>query len=361
MTGKIENSLKDAPESVSFEGKAVGKGSPTYFIAEIGNNHNGDFFLAKRSIQEAAKAGADAVKLQKRFIGETFAKELKDKPLDKQEIKGNTYGEYREGLELSLEEFKELKEVAKENNVAFFATPFDIKSVDFLEEVDIPFYKIASFDVTNLPLLDYVAKLNKPIILSVGMATKDEVDQALETIFKYHKNVVLLHCVSIYPTPDEDINVNTMNFLKETYAPLPVGYSGHEQDILATLVAVANGATMVERHFTLSSNLPGPDQATVSIEPDVFKEMVDSAARIHKMYGQKSKEILEPEQKARDKHSKSIVSKVAISKGTEITKEMLTFKSPGYGLKPREIDSVVGKKAANDIGEDEVIKKEDLE
>jgi sialic acid synthase SpsE len=356
----LQEQLRKASGTLYLGATKVGEGCPPYFIAEIGNNHNGDFFLAKRSIEEAAKAGAHAVKFQKRSIADTFAKELRDKPQTKEEIRGKTYGEYRAGLELSLEDFKRLKEVADFNKIAFFATPFDIPSVDFLEEVGVPFYKVASFDVTNLPLLEYLAKKQKPIILSTGMATIEEVDQAVATVLAHHSQLVILHCVSVYPSPDEYINLNAMKVLRRRYSPLPIGYSGHEQDILPTIVAVAQGAAVIERHFTLSKNLPGPDHASVSIEPRIFSDMVMGSHRVRAMFGKNEKEILEQEKATREKHSKSLVSATFIPKGTIIKAEMLTVKSPGYGFKPRDMHMLVGRKAAIDIAADTVVRKEEI-
>ncbi|KKW35725.1 MAG: N-acetylneuraminate synthase [Candidatus Adlerbacteria bacterium GW2011_GWA1_54_10] len=360
-TSELREKLRHAPEWVYLGPNKVGRGHPTYFIAEIGNNHNGDFYLAKRSIEEAAKAGAHAVKFQKRSVHDTFAKELRDKPQTKDEIKGKTYGEYREGLEFSFDDFIRLKEIADFNGVAFFATPFDLPSVDFLEKAGMPFYKIASFDVTNIPLLERVARTNKPIILSTGMATLEEVDEAVTTVLAHHANLIVLHCVSVYPSPDEHINLGAMRLLKRLYAPLPIGYSGHEQDILPTLMAIAHGATIVERHFTLSKLLPGPDHASVSIDPGSFKEMMDAAARIHVLYGKGEKELLEQERITRNKHAKSIVASIPIANGTVITETMLTCKSPGYGLRPRELSVVVGKRASHDIMADTVLRHEDIE
>jgi sialic acid synthase len=356
----MREKLRGASGRIYLGPNKVGQGQSTYFIAEIGNNHNGDFFLAKRTIEEAAKAGAHAVKFQKRSIKDVFAKELRDKPQTKGDIKGTTYGEYREGLELSFEDFVKLKEIAAFHNVAFFATPFDIPSVDFLEKVGTPFYKIASFDVTNLPLLEYVASKNKPVILSTGMATIEEVDEAVATVVRHHTNLIVLHCVSVYPSPDENINLNAMNVLRRRYYPLPIGYSGHEQDILPSLAAIVSGATVVERHFTLSKALPGPDHASVSIEGPTFAEMVKGAQRIKALFGKNSKELLEQEKGTRDKHSKSIVALKPIPKDTIIKREMLTVKSPGYGLKPRDMEAVIGNKAAVDIAADAVIRREDV-
>jgi len=345
---------------VKIRDKLVGKGQPTFFIAEIGNNHNGDFFLAKRSIEEAVKAGADAVKFQKRFLDEVFTKEMQDTPQTKDQIYGKTYGEYRSELELGEEDFMNLKKIAQELGVIFFATPFDKKSVDFLENIGVDVYKIASFDNTNIPLLEYVASKGKPIILSVGMSTLDETDLAIDTILKQTDQLILMHCVSIYPTPDEHLNLSTISYLKERYAPLPVGYSGHERDILPSIASVVLGGDVIERHFTLDKKLPGPDHGTVSLEPEDFKNMIEGIRRIEKALGIPQKVLYEGEKKARDKHTKSIISKGKIPAGTEITPELIGYKSPGHGFKPYEVEKVVGMKAKIDIPEDTVITAEYL-
>lgn len=348
------------PNRVKVGNKYVGEGEPVFFIAEIGNNHNGDYYLAKRSIEEAAKSGADAVKLQKRFINETFAKELIEKPQTKDQIFGKTYGEYRQALELNQEEFTKLKDLSDRLGVIFFATPFDKKSADFLEEIGVPVYKIASFDVTNLPLLEHVAKKGKPMFLSTGMCTIEELDDAVETILKHNDQLIIKHCVSVYPTPDEKSNLRTIPFLRERYAPLPIGFSGHERDTLPTLAAITLGAKSVERHFTLDCSLPGPDHATVSIEPELFNSMVQDTRRIEKCMGEPLKKITEEELKTREKHGKSIVSAKPIPAGTVITADMLTCKSPGYGLKPAMLDSLIGKKTKIDIPHDSVITKDHI-
>lgn len=351
----MKDCFKGLPNRVKVGNKYVGEGEPTFFIAEIGNNHNGDYFLAKRTIEQAAKAGADAVKFQKRFVSEVFTKELLDKLQTKDQIYGKTYGEYRRNLELDEESFVNLKKYAESLGLIFFVTPFDKKSVDFLENIGVTAYKIASFDVTNLPLLEYIAKKSKPIFFSLGMSTLEEADEAIETILKHNNQLIIKHCVSVYPSLDEKINLRSVPFLKERYSPLPVGYSGHESDILPTLAAVALGANCVERHLTLDRNLPGPDHGTVSIEPEQFRKMVDSARRIEKMTGELTKKLWDEEIKSREKHSKSLVTRVMIPAGTAITLEMLTCKSPGYGLKPYLLNKVIGKMAKVDIPEDTVI------
>lgn len=353
--------FSNLPSRVKVGNKYVGDGEPTFFIAEIGNNHNGDYFLAKRTIEEAVKAGADAVKLQKRSISDTFARELREREQIKDQVYGKTYEEYRRAFELTKDEFLKLKDFSKEIGTIFFATPFDLPSVDFLEDIGVDVYKIASFDVRSLPLLEYVAKTGKPMFLSAGMSTLEEIDEAVETILKYNSNLMVMHCVSVYPTPDDKFNLRSIPFMKERYHPLPIGYSGHENDILPTLSAVTLGATCVERHLTLDRRMPGPDHATVSIEPQEFKAMVDGARRIEKALGTYGKGFVEDERRTREKHSKSIVSRTAIPAGTVVTADMVTFKSPGYGLKPNMLPHIVGKTAKVDIGEDIVIKEEDIQ
>lgn len=340
--------------------KYVGEGEPVFFIAEIGNNHNGDYYLAKRTIEEAVRAGADAVKLQKRFINDVFTRELREKSQTKDQIFGKTYGEYRQALELNLEEFIKLKQFSEELGVVFFATPFDQRSVDFLEEVGVNVYKIASFDVTNLPLLEYVAKKGKPIFLSTGVSTLEELDEAVATIIPLNNQLIIKHCISVYPTPDDKCNLRTIPFLKERYQPLPIGYSGHERDYLPTLAAIALGAKSVERHITLDKSLPGPDHGTVSIEPEEFRAMVTSARRLEETLGSLEKKLLEEEVRVREKHSKSLVSRVSIPAGTLVSRDMIMCKSPGYGLKPGMLSKIIGKTAKINIPEDTVIKPEDI-
>jgi len=348
------------PNRVKIGNKYVGEGEPVFFIAEIGNNHNGDYYLAKRTIERAAGAGADAVKLQKRFINDVFTRELREKPQTKDQIFGKTYGEYRQALELNLEDFVKLKKISEDLGVIFFATPFDKRSVDFLEEVGIGVYKIASFDVTNLPLLEYVAKKGKPMFISSGVSTLEELDEAVAAILPYNNQLIIKHCVSVYPTPDDKCNLRTIPFLKERYNPLPIGYSGHERDYLPTLAAIALGAKSVERHLTLDKSLPGPDHGTVSIEPEEFRAMIEEARRLELAFGTPEKKLLEEEVRVREKHSKSLVARIAIPRGVVIGANMLICKSPGYGLKPNMFNQVIGKIAKTDIPEDTVIKSEDI-
>lgn len=341
--------------SITIFNKKIGTGNPVFVIAEIGNNHNGEFELAKKSIEAAALAGADAVKFQRRTVEDVFAKELLSKEQTHSRMFGKTYGEYRRKLELKDEDLPKLKELAHSLGMAFFVTPFDLKSARVLADVGMDAWKIASFDVTHAPLLEFVAKQEEPVFLSTGMATMDEIDEAVSAITKFSKNLVINHCVSIYPTPNEDLNLGAIQTLQARYAPLPIGYSGHEIGYYPTIAAVSLGAVAVERHFTLDKTLPGPDHSTVSLEPHEFAHMVKQIHIVSKAVRDGGIYLHEKEVTHRNKHGKSIVSKVSIPAGTPITVEMLVFKSPGYGIKPTRMHTVIGKTAKVDIPEDTVI------
>ena len=207
----------------------VGEGELCFVVAEIGLNHNGDIGLAKKLIDAAVRCGADAVKFQKRSIDKILTKEALDAPYDTWYAYGKTYGEHRKALELSNEEFVSLQEYANERNIIFFASPWDEESADFLEDIKVPVFKIASADVINLPLIEHIAKKRKPMIVSTGMSNLDEVKDAITIISKYTDELILLHCVSTYPSNYEEINLLNIKTLREIFN-CPVGYSGHERD-----------------------------------------------------------------------------------------------------------------------------------
>jgi N,N'-diacetyllegionaminate synthase len=208
--------------------------------------------------------------------------------------------------------------------------------------------------------LEHVAKKNKPIILSTGLSTWEEVDEAISIITKYNDQLMVLHCVSEYPTPDDKMNLEIMKEMMSRYHPHPIGYSGHEKDILPTLTAVSLGAKVVERHFTLDRNLPGPDHSTVSITIEDFKEMVDKTRRIEQFFGSSNNRLTEAEMKTRKKHTKSLVTMCNITAGTIISEDMLGCKSPGYGLKPNMISTIIGKTFKENLLKDTVIIQEHI-
>lgn len=274
--------LNQLPEKVKIGKEYVGPGCPTFMIAEIGNNHNGDIEIAKQLIVKAKEAGCQAVKFQRRTLDQVFTKEALDAPYNTPTSLGATYGEHRAKLEIDRDGFLELRMLAKKLDLVFFCTPFDHASVKFLEDIGVDAYKIASFDVTNLPLIEDVAKRNKPIILSTGMSTMEEVDEAVSTILKHNNRLVILHCVSIYPTPDDKLDLAVIQAMKKRYRPLPIGYSGHEPDFLPTLVSVSMGAHVIERHFTLAKDMKGPDHK-LSLTPEEMTECMKSISRIEVM------------------------------------------------------------------------------
>lgn len=347
-------------KEVKIGSKLVGDTHPCYIVAEIGNNHNGEFEIAKKLIETAEECGANAVKFQKRDISALMTKELKNQPYIKYDSFGNTYGEHRAKLELSEDEWCRLSNFAKKLGIDFYATPFDFRSADFLDKLGVPCFKIGSFDVTNLPLIDYICKKGKPVILSTGMCTWEELDEAVEVIRKNGNDFILLHCVSAYPHDNELSNLRLIWKLKERYQ-VPVGYSGHEKSgFVVSLGARMMGACMIERHFTLDRTMRGPDHAA-SLEPKGLAELVKNVRKLEEAMGDGVKRILDIELPQRMKMAKSIVSTRYIRAGEVIERSDLTVKCPGTGLKPKHIDALVGKVAKKDIPEDTVIPIEALD
>jgi sialic acid synthase SpsE len=346
-------------KEVKIGSKYVGDDHPCYIAAEIGNNHNGELEIAKNLIEAAIECGADAVKFQKRDINSLMTKELKNQPYLKYDSFGSTYGEHREKLELSEEDWYRLFNFAKKLGIDFYAAPFDFKSADFLDELGIPCFKITSFDVTNLPFIDYVCKKGKPVILSAGMCNFEELDEAMETIKKNGNDVVLLHCISAYPFDNPLANLRMIPKLKERYN-VPVGYSGHEKSGFAvSFGARLIGACMIERHFTLDRTMRGPDHAA-SLEPKGLAELIKNVRKLEEALGDGEKRILDIEMPIREKMAKSIVSTRYIRAGEVIRREDLSVKCPGTGLKPKYVDALVGKIAKQDIPEDTIVPVEAL-
>jgi len=330
-----------------------------FIIAEAGVNHNGDINIAKKLVDKAKEAGVDAIKFQ------TFrAENLVTKEAPKAEYQKETTGdgsqfEMLKKLELSLEDHIILKKYCEEKGIMFISTPFDFESVDLLEKTDVSLYKVSSGDLTNLPLLSYIANKNKPIILSTGMANLGEVEEAVETISKAgNDRTILLHCTSNYPTAYEEVNLRAMLTMKEAFK-LPVGYSDHTIGIEIPIAAVALGAKVIEKHFTLDRNMKGPDHRA-SIEPDELKIMVRSIRNIELAMGDGIKRCNKSEENTKSVARKSIVANRNINKDEIITINDVSFKRPEQGLKPKYIDLIIGKKARRNIYRDEFITFEDI-
>lgn len=339
--------------------KWVGEGEPCFIVAEIGLNHNGDVQLGKKLIDQAKSCEVDAVKFQKRSIDKILTKEALDAPYDVWYAYGKTYGEHRRALELSEQDFRDLKHYANSRGIIFFASAWDEESADFLATLDIPLYKVASADVINLPLIEHIAKKGKPVFLSTGMSDSTEITEAVEVIAKYNDELVLLHCVSTYPSQFEEINLKVMKTLKQEFDCL-VGYSGHERGIAVSEAAAALGACAVERHFTLDRTMKGPDHAASLEWPGLWKLVRDIRA-IERATGSGIKYVQTGEKALRSKLAKSVVATTDIPSGTIITREMLTVKGPSTGLPPKYLSILPGKKAATDIQGDTIISEEAIE
>ena len=336
--------------------KMVGEGESCFIIAEAGVNHNGDINLAKRLIDIAKEAGADAVKFQ------TFkAKELVTADAGKAQYQKETTDakesqfEMLRKLELTESDFEELFNYAQKKGVISLSSPFDKRSVDLLDRLGVPAFKIPSGEITDFPLLRHIATKGKPIILSTGMATLGEIEEALEIVRKEGaEEIVLLHCVSCYPAKIEDTNLKAMDTLRYAFN-LPVGLSDHSLGVSILVAAVALGACIIEKHFTLDKNLPGPDHRA-SLEPDELKEMVRAIRDVEKALGNGIKRPTVEEEENKKVGRRSIVARVDIPEGTIIAEEMLDAKRPGAGISPKYIALLVRRKAVSTIKKDELIK-----
>jgi len=330
-------------------------GNATFIIAEAGVNHNGDINLAKKLIDVAKDAGADAVKFQT-FKAENVVTTNAEKAEYQKETTGVKESQYEmiKKLELTEYDFKELADYAKEKDILFLSSPFDKESVDLLDEINVPVFKVASGEITNFPLLKHIAEKGKPIILSTGMATLGEIEDTLRVIRGAGvDDVVLLHCVTSYPAKMEDVNLRVIETLKHAFK-LPVGFSDHTLGITVPIAAVSRGAVVIEKHFTLDKNLPGPDHKA-SLEPDELKEMVVAIRDVEKALGDGIKLPTKEEEEIKKVARRSVVAKVDVPEGTTITADMLDVKRPGIGIEPVYFDFVVGRKAKENIKKDEIM------
>jgi sialic acid synthase SpsE len=324
-----------------------------YIIAEAGLNHNGSVLIAKKLIDLAAKSGADAVKFQKRTVANLAIKKVLDASDNRFPEFGKTYREVREHLEFDMGQYKIIKKYAEKKGLDFLCTAFDPEAVDFLEELGIGTYKLASHSVTNIELLEYLAKTGKQSIMSTGMTEMSEIYTAVKIFEKYKTPLLLLHCVSAYPTPLGECNLNMINVLKENFG-LPTGYSGHELGYLPTLTAVAMGAIAIERHYTLDNNMTGFDHK-MSLNPQDFVAMVKDIRSIEKIKGTGEKNVSEAEWITRHKYHVSMVSSQDIIKGEELTVDMVLYRNPGTGIPAKDAHKVIGKKALQNISGDELL------
>ena len=338
--------------------RRIGEGEPCYVIAEVGLNHNGDLAIAKQLVEAAITAGADAVKFQKRTLNETYRQEILDQP--RQGEQGLQYiVPILVEFELSNEHFRELFTYCRVRQITAMCTPWDCASVDFLETCDIAAYKIGSPDLTNFPLIEYVARTRKPMLLSTGMSSEEEVRRTLAFLERCGAEYALFHCVSTYPAAPDEINLRFMERLRE-WSGRPVGYSGHDTGIAISLAAVARGAHLIERHVTLDRNMRGPDHKA-SLEPEQFAEQLRAVREVEASLGVPHRWISRGETLNRRVLGKSLVAVTDIPAQTTITRGMLTSKSPGLGLSPQFIDRLVGRRLARAIARDEMFLRSDVD
>ena len=329
-------------------------------IAEIGINHNGDVNLAKKMIEEAKKSGADVVKFQvfspERLYVESWAKERKVVFGDEE----MTLWDFIDKVKLSWDDLKALKKYAEDLGIGFLATPFSFEDADFLEEIGVQAYKIASMDLNNTPFLKYVARKEKPIILSTGMGSIGEIEEAVRAILNEgNDQIVILHCVSLYPPKPEQVHLRAIETLKRLF-DFPIGFSDHTIGVHIPIAAIALGAQVIEKHFTLDKNLPGPDQK-VSMTPEELKILRKAADEVWMALGRSWKVLTNEELEVARVARRSLVAKRYLKRGHILSEDDVVFKRPGNGIPPDEIRYVIGRKLKRDIPEDEIIAWEDLE
>lgn len=327
-----------------------------FIIAEAGVNHNGSLKRAREMVIKARESGADAIKFQT-FKSEKLVSTFAEKAAYQIENTGSadeSQLEMVKKLELSFDDFRELQAFSKEKGIQFLSTPFDLESIDFLNQLEMPFWKLPSGEVTNYSYLVKIAQTHKEIVMSTGMCTLDEISEALSVLRENGAGkIALLHCNTEYPTPMEDVNLKAMETLKKAFST-PIGYSDHTKGIEVPIAAVAMGATIIEKHFTLDRNLEGPDHKA-SLEPSELKAMVQAIHNIEKAIGTADKKPTPSEIKNMAIARKSIVAGQPIKKGEIFTEKNITTKRPGTGISAMRWRQVLGQKATRDFAEDELI------
>jgi N-acetylneuraminate synthase/sialic acid synthase len=346
---------------LTVDGVDITDGGGCYVIAEIGHNHQGDVEKARQLIHAAKECGADAVKLQKRSNRSLYTRAYYDQPYDNEFSFGATYGAHREALELSFEEYRELQAYAREQGVAFFATAWDFESADLLAELDVPAFKIASGDLLNTPLQRHIASFGKPIFLSTGGGTMEDVERAVETILPINEQVCILQCTAAYPAAAEDLNLRVIATLRVRFPSLVIGLSDHQSGISMALVAYMLGARVIEKHFTLDHALKGTDHA-FSLMPDGLRRLVRDLRRIEPALGDGVKRPLAVETKPIEKMGKKLVAARDLELGHVLNPDDIAIRSPADGgLPPYELDRLVGRRLRRPVAFEDVLTFEDVE
>ena len=342
-----------------INGTRIDDDSPAYVIAEIGHNHQGDVGKAKELFDRAKECGASAVKLQKRDNETLFTKEAYNRPYDNENSFGPTYGMHRQALELGADEMRELKAYAEGLKIDFFATPFDIPSADVLEGLGATFYKVASADLTNTPLLKHVARFGKPMIISTGGATLEDVDRAVETVLAINSQLCIMQCTAAYPADYAELDLGVIQTFRARYPECVIGYSGHDNSISMPVVAYMLGARMIEKHFTLNRVMKGTDHI-FSLEPAGLRRVVRDLDRARVAIGDGVKKKRPSEFAPMVKMAKSLYATRALPAGHVLTEADVALKCPGGGMPPYELDNVIGRQLVVGVSEDDAFAREHL-
>lgn len=344
-------------KTIKIEGVDIGKEYPCYIIAEIGVNHNGKLSLAKKLIDASIESGVNAVKFQKRDLKSLYRKESLENPNSESQGFEILLAELQE-VELTKNGYMEIIDYCKKKKITFLCTPWDMPSVDFLEELDIVAYKISSGDMTNFPLIKYVSKTRKPMIISTGMSKIEEIEKMVSFVKEQNIPFVILHANSTYPSPIESLDLNLIPEFRKKF-DLLVGFSGHEIGIIGSITAANMGAVIIERHITLDKTMKGLDHSS-SLEPNEFKEMVSLIRLSEKAKGKSIKKMTRAEVLQREVVSKSIVCVLDICKDEIFSDKNIEAKGPEKGLSAQYFFDIIGKKSPRDIKCGEYVLEEDM-
>ncbi|MFV0437394.1 MAG: N-acetylneuraminate synthase family protein [Desulfopila sp.] len=339
---------------IIIDGKVINDASECYVIAEVGHNHQGRLETAKEMFRTAKECGADAVKLQKRENRRLYSQAMYDKPYDHQNSFGLTYGEHREFLEFDLDQYRELQDYAREIGITMFATAFDFESVDFLAQLDMPAFKVASGDLKNIPLLTYMAKLQKPMIVSTGGGTMEDVNRAYDAVMPINSQLCFLQCTAGYPAAFDELNLRVITSFRERFPNTVIGLSSHDNGIAMAVAAYMLGARVVEKHFTLNHTWKGTDHA-FSLEPIGLRKLTRDLGRLKMAMGDGIKRVYPSEVAPITKMGKKLVAARNLPAGHALRREDIAVKSPGGGLAPYEMDKVLGRVTRSALAADDDI------
>jgi N-acetylneuraminate synthase/sialic acid synthase len=347
--------------TITIDGTRIGDDTACYVIAEVGHNHQGDVEQAKRLLDAAKECGVNAVKLQKRSNRTLYTREFYEQPYDNELSFGRTYGEHREALELGADDYRALLRHARDVGLTLFATAFDVESADLLAELDVPAFKFASGDLRNTPLQRHVAAFGKPMLLSTGGGTMEDIERAVDAILPLNEQLCVLQCTAAYPANVEDLNLNVITTLRERFPELVIGLSDHQNGIAMAVVAYMLGARVIEKHFTLDHALKGRDHA-FSLMPEGMRRLVRDLHRVPAALGDATKRPLPVEADPLEKMGKKLVAARELELGHVLAVDDLAIKSPADGgLPPYELDRLVGRTLRRPVAAEDFVTFDDVE